>query len=510
MRHSIRWMLVIVLISHSTLAPAQTKQPLPDLSPIWKTTTIGLPTSDDLTAEVNRPAVDYIKALYQLTEVKARELNRPIIPPAVPIGNGGLVYYTNNHGVAVRTVTFGTAFGERFQRGELFWASEGDFDLHNMTRELGQRVLLDAWRTAPSYSPICDAVLNQTSCRQIAIQGDFVLHVDDAGFLPPPKKPEDVLVSYGVHNDAVGRTLIRDIDIPSGKLLRKFGNFEWLKDSRGSDFIVLGLPLVDGDARIFLTERGVQVHLLKIDFPKYCAAHFNSGPDRAIEASRKWEIELARAPKRLIDDPHRRTHALHLVEAQGLIIAPTNLGRIVAVDSVSGKIRWTHEYAAIKAKRFPTFLPEWIVVPPVVVRDRYVYAPADFPELLCLNATDGKKIWTAKKGDGLYPAVVGEQVLVIGRTSIRSLKLLDGAEQWKVDLPGLPCGRGVVLGDNYLVPVSEPKTWKGLIAVVDLKTTKLVDVLRPEKNQPIGNLVVHQDFLISQTLTELAVFPIKK
>jgi hypothetical protein len=75
---------------------------------------------------------------------------------------------------------------------------------------------------------------------------------------------------------------------------------------------------------------------------------------------------------------------------------------------------------------------------------------------------------------------------------------------------GLPCGRGAVLGDTYLVPVSEPKTWKGLIAVVDLKAGMVAEVLRPEKGEPIGNLVVHGDFLISQTLTEIAVFPIKK
>jgi hypothetical protein len=101
-------------------------------------------------------------------------------------------------------------------------------------------------------------------------------------------------------------------------------------------------------------------------------------------------------------------------------------------------------------------------------------------------------------------------VLVIGEKSVRSLSLKDGAEQWKLDLPGMPCGRGAVLGDTYLVPVSEPKTWRGMIAIVDLKTGKIAEVLKPEKDEPIGNLVVHQEFLISQTLTEIAVYPIKK
>jgi hypothetical protein len=146
----------------------------------------------------------------------------------------------------------------------------------------------------------------------------------------------------------------------------------------------------------------------------------------------------------------------------------------------------------------------------VVVGDKYVYAPADYAELLCLNVADGKKVWSNEKGDGLYPAVVGDQVLVIGEKTIRCLSLKDGSAQWKADLPGLPCGRGAALGETYLVPISEPKTWKGLIAVVDLKAGKVAEVLRPEKDEPIGNLVVHQDFLISQSLTEIAVFPIRK
>ena len=99
---------------------------------------------------------------------------------------------------------------------------------------------------------------------------------------------------------------------------------------------------------------------------------------------------------------------------------------------------------------------------------------------------------------------------MVGEKTVRALSLKDGSEHGRLDLPGLPCGRGAVLGETYLVPVSEPKTWQGMIAIVDLKAGQGREVLKPEKDEPIGNLVVHQEFLISQTLTEIAVFPIKK
>jgi hypothetical protein len=43
-----------------------------------------------------------------------------------------------------------------------------------------------------------------------------------------------------------------------------------------------------------------------------------------------------------------------------------------------------------------------------------------------------------------------------------------------------------------------------------VKNGKISEVIKPDKDEPVGNLVVHQEFLISQTLTEIAVFPIRK
>ena len=142
--------------------------------------------------------------------------------------------------------------------------------------------------------------------------------------------------------------------------------------------------------------------------------------------------------------------------------------------------------------------------------DRLIIALADAPELLCLDLADGKEIWSSNKGDGLYPAVIGEQVLLIGEKGVRSLRVKDGSEQWKLVLPGLSCGRGAVLGDTYLVPISDPNTDRGMIVVIDLKAGKVNEVLHPDKDEPIGNLVVHEDVLLSQTLTEIAVDPMKR
>jgi len=271
----------------------------------------------------------------------------------------------------------------------------------------------------------------------------------------------------------------------------------------------LACPLSRDGVWYCLYEHGKKLRLTAIAVEKYRKAADTNDPAPEAKAT-IWDGEFFQVPNSIEQEPQRRMHAITLVSAGGLVMCPTHLGYVVAVDAGTGQQKWFFEYAPVTAPRFENYAAEWVVVRPVVVQGKYVYAPADFPELLCLNVADGKKVWGVKKGDGLYPAVVGERVLVIGEKSIRSLALKDGSEQWKADLPGLPCGRGAVLGETYLVPVSEPKTWKGLIAVVDLNAGKVAEVLRPGKDEPVGNLVVHQDFLISQTLTEIAVFPIKK
>ena len=64
-----------------------------------------------------------------------------------------------------------------------------------------------------------------------------------------------------------------------------------------------------------------------------------------------------------------------------------------------------------------------------------------------------------------------------------------------------PRGRGAGGLTGMAIPVA---------IMFRVKNGKITEVLKPDKDEPIGNLVVHQEFLISQTLTEIAVFPIKK
>jgi outer membrane protein assembly factor BamB len=477
--------------------------------------------------------VEWLRKLYSTIIDDYRRTGKPLIPPAVPTVFGKQLVYVNDKSVAVLALTPDKSFDPPIESGEMLWAHELDF--FDRLREPGGRFILDQWLKRDQSS----LVAHRTLTGALGGSVGHVWFVDDVPVLPPPgvlDRLDEVQVekATGMFADGVLGNSLKVVNVETGKLWVKLprksivfmpridpatGKPVMQRAADSAPFggnVYLGAPLPVDQFAVFVHEKKGRLHATCLSWDKVIRAtqadrgELSNATLAAANTTFRWDTELVTAPTSVVADPHRRTHAIHLTKAGDLVVCPTHLGRVVAVEAKTGKVLWTHEYAPLDAKRFPTFAPEWVVVPPAVVGDRYVYAPADFPELLCLNVADGKKAWSVKKGDGQYPAVVGEQVLVVGEKAIRSLSLKDGSEQWKADLPGLPCGRGAVLGDTYMVPVSEPKTWKGLIAVVDLKAGKVAEVLRPEKDEPIGNLVVHQDFLISQTLTEIAVFPIKK
>jgi PQQ-like domain len=510
---------LVCLLIPSTAEPAP-PEGKPVLVPIWKKTTIGIPSEDDFNADVNKPVKEWLAKQYAKAVEDCRKRSLPMIPPGVPIVLNGYVVYVNDQSLAELALKGDKSVDPPIRPGDIVWASE--FDFWTNFRKVGPRTELDNW-LAKRGTGQTELILNRTLSRAFSGRETVIQFVESLPLLPPVDKAKAIEAEYkrgplfspprADWDDYLLGDELRVLDQTSGKLRIKLPRTDLQPVADKKPFgnsVYFGALQQTSDRSVVIHETGKKIRLTCVSWDrirKSWELDPRSGLLQAANNGFLWDTELLAVANSALIEPHRRIHAIHLALANDLVICPTHLGRVIAVDSKTGKIKWTHEYAPLDAKRFA---PEWVVVPPVVIGDKYIYAPADFPELLCINVADGKKVWSVKKGDGLYPAVVGEQVLVIGEKALRSLSLKDGSEQWKIDLPGLPCGRGAVLGDTYLLPISEPKTWRGMIAIVDLKTQKIREVLKPDKDEPIGNLVVHQDMLISQTLTEIAVFPIRK
>ncbi len=171
-------------------------------------------------------------------------------------------------------------------------------------------------------------------------------------------------------------------------------------------------------------------------------------------------------------------------------------------------------YTDENAKRFENFSTTWKAVPPIVGKDFVVYGPPDAEMLMCLNRKDGKLRWQVERGAGLFPAAVHDgKLLIVEEQALRAIDMKDGKQVWKAPLPGFPVGRGLLIGSRYYVPLGSNGAipMNPMIGVFEIADGTCHSLLRtPKGTIPLGNLIVHNDQIISQSIEGVAVFELVK
>jgi outer membrane protein assembly factor BamB len=172
-----------------------------------------------------------------------------------------------------------------------------------------------------------------------------------------------------------------------------------------------------------------------------------------------------------------------------------------------------------------------------------VVSSYDDDNLHCLDLRTGRKMWQdKKKPDDLYVGgLIGDKVLVVGRTSVRAVRLIGDKKEvadkaglerpasgWENDLKiATPIGHGVVGRDGlYYIPVigdpDKPTDPTPGVLTVNAATGK-VNSYTPYRRKDavatgatgdprlsLGNLVFHDGLMFSQSATELSVFQLNE
>ena len=95
--------------------------------------------------------------------------------------------------------------------------------------------------------------------------------------------------------------------------------------------------------------------------------------------------------------------------------------------------------------------------------------PPESNQLHCINLIEGTLLWQKPRDDGLYVACVADgKAVVVGKSSVRAMKLADGEPAWSdgnLPLPSgsVPSGRGFFNGQRYHLPLSSAE-----VAVIDV------------------------------------------
>ena len=124
-----------------------------------------------------------------------------------------------------------------------------------------------------------------------------------------------------------------------------------------------------------------------------------------------------------------------------------------------------------------------------------------------MSLSDGRRLWKCPRRDDLYLAcATGEVAVLVGRTSVRAVRLADGRPAWRgraaaFPADSMPSGRGFLSGNRYFVPLT-----CGEVVAVDLAAGKIVEAAKSRRPRVPGNLVAYQGKIISQGAEGVEVF----
>ena len=293
-------------------------------------------------------------------------------------------------------------------------------------------------------------------------------------------------------------------DLQTGRTLWSLGGNESRESFdpplAGSYFY--GTPAVDGDELFVVAGKGDDIKLWSLD--------------RRTGAP-QWSQLIAYADTKIDLDIARRWITSQVAVGEGIIICPTTVGWLVAIDRMRQSVLWAHRYVPHTAgdnadqENGSQLLKQrelnelWSPSAPVIVGNYVVYTPQEQPILVCLNAVDGRRIWDHPKERGLYLAGVFDQkVLIVGETDVTAFNLSDGEMVWSAPFDdGIrPSGRGVVVDDHLYLPLSN-----GELRSIELATGKrLSQTFVASQQQSLGNLAMHHGKLVSLSPAGLTVY----
>lgn len=163
---------------------------------------------------------------------------------------------------------------------------------------------------------------------------------------------------------------------------------------------------------------------------------------------------------------------------------PTGAGVLAAIDLLDWSVEWVYRYPRHDVQSSGTGLgrpkigltgyqwwSDWHEIQNVVFAEYIAFASPEYDKLILLNRHTGEVLWTASREDSLYVAAANTDIgiILVGNDYARAYAINTGEILWKTPL-SFPVGRGILIGDSYVLPDSE-LGWSSL----DIKTGEITE-----------------------------------
>lgn len=415
----------------------------------WRT---GITQSDALAEHIERFASEQIRT------------QAAMLPAASPL----LV----NDQVIVRTADRLVALS--LEDGRQSWAHPFEFEPPESTRPpaaaqiqiFGQ--INGAQMMVPQHNANYQRVWGNLTYGRLAADDQFVFAIEGGFDLPTARQQQMILMAArGIRMPTRGAVSIPDVHNRLTAIdVRRQGAVAWVvggaSGEMNADFkrvFFLGPPLPHHGRLYVLYEQEEMVRLGVLD---------------AETGATEWTLPLAPIIQGVKHNiPRRMLGAAPSLDG-GVLICPTTVGGLVAVDVVRRQFLWgwapslpipasNTRQMNIQRQAIAQMIERggWRDRPVFIQGDRIVHATSG-DELFCLDRDTGKLLWKRPRQDAWFVGCVSpDAVLLVGRFRYTALSLETGKPLWRdspfraIPAGGAPTGRGLLDGDAYLLPTSE-------------------------------------------------------
>lgn len=236
-----------------------------------------------------------------------------------------------------------------------------------------------------------------------------------------------------------------------------------------------------------------------------------------------WSQQIGNPEQDISLDMVRRWWIAPVAIDQGVIVCPTTIGLLTAIDRLNHSILWSTQYEAnsshstnqrfnrIQQTSFEPLNQRWCPSAPVISGNKVIYTPPDSETLVCLDLITGSPSWAKRaKETSLYLAgVVDNQILLVGTNGATAISLETGKTDWNTGFgsaAGAPSGLAVIADQRLHIPLQSGQVW-----TLDVKTGKVLNKLFNEnQNQPLGNLIIQNGQFLSLSATGLVSYEQKQ
>ena len=252
-----------------------------------------------------------------------------------------------------------------------------------------------------------------------------------------------------------------------------------------------GAPTPDGDELFAVGSKGDEIRL-------WCL-------DRRTGGFR-WSQLIGYSDTKIEQDIGRRWMAALPSVSEGIVVCPTTVGWLVAVDRLRHTVLWAVRYTpptqGMDYQMGNNFTPQrelgdqWSGSAPVIAGQHVLFTPPEGEVLICVDLVSGTPCWQIPRANRQYLAgVVDGRVFTVSAERMTAHSMADGNEVWSHEFgEGTKLsGRGTLTAEHLYLPLNS-----GELRVLNLTDGKTASqTFLPSGQPPLGNLLLHQGLLIS-------------